>query len=70
MFDASNHRTLAWLQDYTTGRDDPDSAFNGIDRYMVSMDWYAQFVCYRLLHDLLVPTATQATAGGTEHVMR
>ena len=70
VFDASNHRTLAWLQDYAKGRDDPESPFNGIDRYMVSMDWYAQFVCYRLLHDLLVPSAAQARAAGTEQVSR
>ncbi len=52
VFDASNHGTLQRLNEYSSGRDEPDSAY-GRDIYLVSMDLYAQFVCYRLLDDLL-----------------
>lgn len=53
VFDAANHRTLAQLRDYTRGRHVPDSAF-GPDIYLVRMDLYAQFVSFRLIHDLLM----------------
>jgi hypothetical protein len=52
VFDARNHQTLAWLDEYATGRSVPDSAF-GQDVYLYSIELYTQFVCYRLLHDLL-----------------
>jgi hypothetical protein len=65
IFDASNHQTLAWLDEYATGRAEPDSAY-GKRIYQVSMEMYTQFVAYRLLHDLLAveqarlqPPATQ-----------
>jgi hypothetical protein len=56
VFNASNHRTLQWLAEYTAGRQEPGSAYGG-DIYLVSMDLYTQFVCHRLLHDLLAPEA-------------
>ena len=52
VFDASNHRTLRWLDDYANGRADPEGTF-GTDIYLVSMDWYTKFVCHRLLRHLL-----------------
>ncbi len=52
VFDASNHQTLKWLRDYAKGRNEPASAY-GEDVYLVSMELYTHFVCYRLLHDLL-----------------
>ncbi len=52
VFDASDHRTLRWLEDYAHGRAEPEGSF-GTDIYRVSMDWYTKFVCYRLLRHLL-----------------
>ncbi len=52
VFDASNHQTLAWLDDFTTGRSEPNSAY-GKRIYLANMEMYTQFVAYRLLHDLL-----------------
>jgi hypothetical protein len=52
VFDASNHQVLKWLEDYAAGRVEPESAY-GRDIYLVSMDWYAQFVCHRTLLNLL-----------------
>ncbi len=52
VFDARNHQTLYWLEQYAESRTLPDSAY-GNDIYLVSMDLYMQFVSYRLLHDLL-----------------
>ncbi|MCZ6834626.1 MAG: hypothetical protein O7G85_02530 [Planctomycetota bacterium] len=52
VFDASNHQTLMWLEQYTTGRTEPDSAF-GDEAYLVSMELFTEFVSYRLIHDLL-----------------
>jgi hypothetical protein len=53
VLDAANHLTLKWLADYAEGRHEPDSAY-GPDIYLVSMDLYTQFACYRLLRDLLL----------------
>lgn len=53
VFDAANHRTLRQLTEYAVGRTEPSDPA-GLDLYLLSMDWYAQFVCYRLLHDLLL----------------
>ncbi len=52
IFDAANHRTLQWLQEYAAGRSEPEGAF-GDEIYLVSMELYTQFVSYRLIHDLL-----------------
>ena len=52
VFDAANHKTLAWLKHYSAGRSEPKGAF-GRDIYLVSMDSYTQFVSFRLIHDLL-----------------
>ncbi|MCH8164686.1 MAG: hypothetical protein IH889_03680 [Planctomycetes bacterium] len=52
VFDAINHQTLAWLEQYAAGRSEPDGSF-GNDVYLVSMELYTQFVSYRLIHDLL-----------------
>ena len=53
VFDASNHLTQYWIDDYARGRTTPDSAY-GTDIYLVSMDLYTQFVSFRLLNDLLL----------------
>ncbi len=53
VFEAANHRTLRQLTEYAVGRTEPSDPA-GLDLYLLSMDWYAQFVCYRLLHDLLL----------------
>jgi hypothetical protein len=67
VFDASNHQTLAWLNEYAIGRTEPGSAY-GQQVYLVNMELYTQFVAFRLLHDLLdserarlTPAATQPT---------
>lgn len=52
IFDAANHQTLTWLNDYSAGRSPPDGAF-GERIYLYRMDLYTQFAAYRLLHDLL-----------------
>jgi hypothetical protein len=52
VFDAANHRTLAWLREYAAGRSEPRSAY-GADIYLVSMDLYTQFVGHRLVRGLL-----------------
>jgi hypothetical protein len=52
VFEASNHRTLAWLEQYAAGRTEPDGPF-GSDIHLMSMELYTQFVSYRLIHDLL-----------------
>lgn len=52
IFDASNHETLIWLDQYAAGRNEPASAYE--ERiYLVRMDLYTQFAAHRLLHDLL-----------------
>lgn len=67
VFDANNHQTLHWLDEYAHGRVDPDSAY-GRDIYLVNMEMYTQFVSFRLLNDLLeherfrlMPTVVEAT---------
>jgi hypothetical protein len=52
VFDASNHQTLIWLNNFASGRTQPDTAY-GSDIYLVNMDLYTEFVCFRLLQDLL-----------------
>jgi hypothetical protein len=52
VFDAANHDTLRQLRAYTAGRSEPDSAYDE-EIYLVSMDLYTQFVCHRLIADLL-----------------
>lgn len=72
VFDAANHQTLVWLDDYAVGRTEPNSAF-GRREHLVRMDLYTQFVAYRLLHDLLASErvrlmpapATQPSVGST-----
>jgi hypothetical protein len=61
IFDASNHRTLTWLQDFARGRHVPDSAF-GPEIYKSSMSLYTEFVSYALIHDLLVRESTKVAA--------
>lgn len=60
VFDANNHQTLAWLEQYAEARTHPDSAY-GRDIYLVSMDLYMQFVSFRLLHDLLADERIRLT---------
>ena len=52
IFDAGNHQTLLWLNEYAASRSAPDSAY-GQRIYLYRMDLYTQFAAYRLLHDLL-----------------
>ncbi|MDY7109558.1 MAG: hypothetical protein SYC29_13065 [Planctomycetota bacterium] len=52
VFDAANHDTVRRLRDYASGRSEPDSAYED-EIYLVSMDLYTQFVCHRLIADLL-----------------
>ena len=52
VFHAANHQTLREVQTYAKGRNEPDSAYEE-DIYLVSMDLYMQFVCHRLIADLL-----------------
>jgi hypothetical protein len=52
VFDASNHDTLRLLRAYASGRSEPDSAYDD-EIYLVSMELYTQFVCHRLIADLL-----------------
>ncbi len=52
VFDSRNHQTLAWLQQYATGRTEPDGAY-GTEIYLMDMQLYTQFVSFRLTHDLL-----------------
>lgn len=52
VFDAKNHQTLRWLDEFAHARTHPDSAF-GNNIYLVNMDLYTQFVSFRLLHELL-----------------
>jgi hypothetical protein len=68
LFDASNHQTLMWLEQYAAGRTELNSAY-GTRIYLVNMELYTQFVAYRLLHDLLAverarvqPEPTQPTS--------
>lgn len=67
VFDATNHQTLQWLDEYAAGRSEPDSAY-GRRIYQVSMELYTQFVAHRLMRDLLecerarlTPMAIQTT---------
>ena len=60
VFDASNHLVLTWLDEYTTGRTEPESAY-GASIYLVSMEMYTQFVAHRLIHDLLVDEQARIT---------
>jgi hypothetical protein len=52
VFEARNHTTLAQLEQFATGRTQPDEAF-GNDIYLNDMELYTQFVSFRLIHDLL-----------------
>jgi hypothetical protein len=52
VFEAANHDTVRQLQAYASGRSEPDSAYDE-EIYLVSMDLYTQFVCHRLIADLL-----------------
>jgi hypothetical protein len=52
VFDARNHRTLAWIEAYASGRTEPGEPF-GTDVYLMDMELYTQFVSFRLIHDLL-----------------
>jgi hypothetical protein len=52
VFDSRNNIVLAQLDDYATGRTEPNEAF-GADVYLMNMDLYTKFVSYRLIHDLL-----------------
>jgi hypothetical protein len=68
IFDASNHQTVAQLEEYAAGRTEPHSAY-GKRIYTVSMEMYTQFVAFRLMHDLLeseririAPPATQPSS--------
>jgi len=66
VFEAANHHTLKQLKAFASGRNEPDSAY-GDDIYLVSMDLYAHFVCYRLLHDLFVEERTRLTPVAEQH---
>jgi hypothetical protein len=65
IFDAANHRTLSWLALYADARNEPESAY-GSDIYLVDMDLYTRFVCYRLLHDLLESERVRIAAVASE----
>jgi hypothetical protein len=52
VFDTRNHQTLGWLDEYATGRTEPEEPF-GPDVYLMDMELFTQFVCFRLIHDLL-----------------
>jgi hypothetical protein len=52
IFDAANHQTLVWLDEFATGRAEPNSPY-GKRIYQVNMELYTQFAAYRLLRDLL-----------------
>lgn len=69
VFDASNHQTLAWLNEYAAGRTEPGSAY-GQRIYLVNMDLYTQFVAYRLLHDLLDSERARLTPAATQPATR
>ena len=69
VFDASNHQTLAWLDEYATGRTEPNSAY-GPRIYLVDMELYTQFVAFRLLHDLLDSERTRLTPAATQPTTR
>lgn len=69
VFDASNHRTLAWVRDFATGRNALDSAY-GPDIYIASMSSYTEFVSYALIHDLLVREGAKVAAAPTDDATR
>jgi hypothetical protein len=52
VFDSRNNQVLTWLNQYATGRTEPNEAF-GTDVYLMDMDLYTKFVSFRLIHDLL-----------------
>jgi hypothetical protein len=60
VFDAANHDTLRHLRTYANGRSEPDSAYDE-EIYLVSMDLYTQFVCHRLIADLLASERARLT---------
>jgi hypothetical protein len=61
VFDAHHHDTLMQLQRYAAGRDEPQSAY-GADIYLVRMELYTQFVCHRLIGDLLASEQSRISA--------
>jgi len=65
VFDAENHETLKQVYAYATGRAEPDSAY-GRDIYLVSMELYTRFVCYRLIQDLLQAEQSRLTTVAEE----
>jgi len=69
VFDAKNHGTLRWLEAYAAGRNEPDGAY-GKEIYLVSMDLYTEFVCHRLLVDLLENERSRLTPMERNQVMR
>ena len=62
---AANHQTIQWLEAFAAGRVEPESAL-GQDIYLVSMDWYTQFVCHRLLNDLLADERARTASAAEE----
>ena len=66
VFDAANHQTLKWLDAYARGRAEPDSAY-GQEIYLVRMDLYTQFVCHRLLGELLAQERARLSAAAEEN---
>lgn len=50
--DAADNGVRIDLENFARGRTDPDTAFHW-ERFLVVMDLYTQYVCHRLLADLL-----------------
>lgn len=69
VFDASNHQTLAQLDEYAAGRTEPNSAY-GKRMHVVNMEMYTQFVAYRLLGDVLERERTRLQPETTHTTMR
>jgi hypothetical protein len=52
VYDARNHQTLSLIEEYASGRTEPEEPF-GTNVYLMDMELYTQFVSFRLIHDLL-----------------
>ena len=66
VFDANHHDTLMQLEHYAAGRDEPHSAY-GTEIYLVRMELYTQFVCHRLIGDLLACEQSRVSAAAGEN---
>ena len=64
--DATNHSVLAQARAYAVGRNDTRSAL-GWQVYVKSMKRYTEFVCYRVLQQLLQQEQSRLAPPPTEH---